>query len=267
MTRKIPSVVLVGRPNVGKSTLFNRIIGSRRAIVTPIPGTTRDALAEPATWRGVDFDLLDTGGLYGASQDPLHALVVQQGRRAIVGADLLLFLVDGREGLVAGDEIIAREIRTAGVPVVLAVNKADDKRSKDAGLEFYQLGFEPIIDVSAEHGTGIGDLLDEVVSRLPLAMRPEAGAASAVPRNDTAHDTTVAIVGRPNVGKSSILNRLLREERALVSDLPGTTRDSIDALLTWHRRRFRIGRRDRRARQRRRREAGDRRGGRGRARD
>src|ERR1700751_4504573 len=117
MPRKFPSVVLVGRPNVGKSTLFNRMTGSRRAIVAPVAGTTRDALARPVVWRGTSFNLFDTGGLYGASQDPLHELVVQHGRRALGGAGLLLFLVDGREGLVSGDERIARELRETGTPV------------------------------------------------------------------------------------------------------------------------------------------------------
>ena len=125
--RKAPSVVLVGRPNVGKSTLFNRMTGSRRAIVAPVAGTTRDALARPVVWRGVSFQLFDTGGLFGASEDPLHELVVRQGQRAIATADLLVFLVDGREGLVSGDETIARELRETGLPVVLAVNKTDDK--------------------------------------------------------------------------------------------------------------------------------------------
>src|SRR6185295_16049479 len=140
MARKLPSVVLVGRPNVGKSTLFNRIIGSRRAIVAPIAGTTRDSLAFPASWQGWSFQLSDTGGLYGASEDPLHELVVQQGKRAIVGADLLVFLVDGREGLASGDEEIAQELRQTGLPVVLAVNKTDDKRAQARVGEFYQMG-------------------------------------------------------------------------------------------------------------------------------
>src|SRR5689334_20030374 len=234
MPRKVPSVVLVGRPNVGKSTLFNRITGSRRAIVAPMAGTTRDALARPVTWRGIHFDLLDTGGLFGASQDPLHELVVEQGQRAITGADLVVMLVDGREGLVSGDERIARELRETGKPVLLAVNKTDDKRSRDSILEFHALGFEPLFEISAEHGGGVAELLDAIVDRVgiresELATRAEAGS-----------ETRVAIVGRPNVGKSSLVNRLLREQRVLVSEMPGTTRDAIDVPLTWHRRQFRI---------------------------
>ncbi len=147
MSRQTPSVVLVGRPNVGKSTLFNRITGSRRAIVAPVAGTTRDSLSRPASWRGATFDLVDTGGLYGASEDPLHALVVKQGQRAIVSADLLVFVVDGREGLVAGDQTIAGELRDTGLPVVLAVNKADDKRTRSGVMEFYQLGFDPVQEI------------------------------------------------------------------------------------------------------------------------
>jgi GTP-binding protein len=251
MPRKTPSVVLVGRPNVGKSTLFNRITGSRRAIVAPIAGTTRDSLARPAVWRGSSFQLFDTGGLFGASEDPLHELVVRQGQRAIVGADLLVMVVDGRVGLASGDETIARELRQTGLPVLLAINKTDDKRARDSLLEFYQLGFEPVIEISAEHGTGVAELLDEIVKRIGGSRLEDgaSGAANEEPDTQAAawgrqspapDETAVAIVGRPNVGKSSLVNRLLHEERVLVSEMPGTTRDAIDTVLLWHRRRFRI---------------------------
>jgi GTP-binding protein len=228
----LATVVLVGRPNVGKSTLFNRVTGSRRAIVTPVAGTTRDVNALPADWQGHAFSLVDTGGMFGASVDPLHELVVQHGRRALETADVIVFVVDGREGLVPGDEEIASVLRKATVPIVMAVNKSDDKRARGRSMEFYRLGLEPVVEIAAEHGEGVGDLLDEVVRKLP------ARRESSKPPEPPA--IAVAIVGRPNVGKSSLLNRLLREERSIVSDLPGTTRDTVDALLTWHRRTFRI---------------------------
>jgi len=227
-----PTVVLVGRPNVGKSTLFNRVTGSRRSIVTAIAGTTRDVISQPASWQSATFTLVDTGGMFGASQDPLHALVVQQGRRTLSTADVIVFVVDGREGLVPADEEIASSLRSASVPVILAVNKTDDRRAKGRALEFYKLGFEPVVEIAAEHGLGTGDLLDEVVRRLP--------ARRDGPRSIEPPETAVAIIGRPNVGKSSLLNRLLKEERSIVSDMPGTTRDTVDALLKWHRRTFRI---------------------------
>jgi GTP-binding protein len=227
-----PTVVLVGRPNVGKSTLFNRITQTRRAIVTPIAGTTRDVNSLPAEWLGTTFRLVDTGGMFGASEDPLHRQVVEHGRKAVSTADVLVFVVDGREGLVAGDQEIASTLRSASVPVVLAVNKTDDKRARGRALEFYQLGFEPVVEIAAEHGEGVGDLLDEVTRRLP--------ARRDGPKAEEPEEIAVAIVGRPNVGKSSLLNRLLKEERSIVSEMPGTTRDAVDALLTWHKRTFRI---------------------------
>jgi GTP-binding protein len=242
--------VLVGRPNVGKSTLFNRLTGTRRAIVTPIPGTTRDVLAHPMVWQDHRFELTDTGGMFGASLDPLHDLVVERGRRAIQTADVIVFVGDGREGLVSGDEDIAAVARAAGAPVILAVNKADDRRARTGSLELYRLGFDPIIEISAEHGQGVGELLDEVVKHLPRHVRaqrahdqsPAGEALREAHREElaSAEEVSVAIVGRPNAGKSSLVNRLLREERMIVSDAPGTTRDSVDALLTWHRRQFRI---------------------------
>src|SRR5688572_19299857 len=165
--RRLPSVVLVGRPNVGKSTLFNRLSGTRRAIVTPIAGTTRDVISLPAEWQGAVFELVDTGGMFGASEDPLHELVLDRGRRAIADADLLVLVVDGREGVVPGDLEIAKVVRAADKPAIVAINKIDDRRARAGALEFHQLGFEPVMEVSAEHGQGLGDLLDEVVKRMP----------------------------------------------------------------------------------------------------
>lgn len=235
--KRSANVVLVGRPNVGKSTLFNRLTGTRRAIVTPVPGTTRDVIAQPVTWDGVSFQLTDTGGMFGASEDPLHLLVLERGRRAIHDADLLVLVVDGREGLVPGDAEIARAVREADVPALVAVNKSDDRRARGSAIEFYQLGFEPVHEISAEHGEGVGDLLDAIVERLRQGpgVRPAAPEPAAPP-----DEVAVAIVGRPNAGKSSLVNRLLREERMIVSEVPGTTRDAVDSVLTWHRRQFRI---------------------------
>ncbi|HYS27737.1 MAG TPA: ribosome biogenesis GTPase Der [Vicinamibacterales bacterium] len=234
MAKGTPSVVLIGRPNVGKSTLFNRITGKRRAIVTPIAGTTRDVIAHAAEWRGVPFEVIDTGGMFGASEDPLHQVVLERGRRAMHAADLLVLVVDGREGLVPGDHEIAEAIRAANKPALLAINKTDDRRAKAGVVDFYQLGFDPVTEVSAEHGEGVGDLLDEVVQRLE---KREGSARDESPARD---EVAVTIVGRPNAGKSSLVNRLLREERMIVSEMPGTTRDAVDTLLTWHRRKFRI---------------------------
>src|SRR5436190_3632447 len=205
----------------------------RRAIVTAIAGTTRDVIAQHAEWRGVPFEIVDTGGMFGASEDPLHELVLERGRRAIQDADLIVFVVDGRQGLVPGDEEIADALRAANKPALLAINKTDDRRAKGS-VEFYQLGFDPVTEVSAEHGDGVGDLLDEVVQRLKKWEGPhdETGAEK--------DEVAVSIVGRPNAGKSSLVNRLLREERMIVSETPGTTRDAVDTQLTWHRRKFRI---------------------------
>jgi GTP-binding protein len=228
----VPNVVLVGRPNVGKSTLFNRITGTRRSIVAPVAGTTRDMLSSPAQWKDRAFTLVDTGGLFGASKDPLHELVVRHGLKALESADVIVFVTDGRDGLVPGDEEIAARVRAAGVPVLLVVNKTDDKRARSRVLEFHSLGFEPVLEASAEHGDGVYELLDEVIARLPSGR----GTGEA----DEVEETRVAIVGRPNVGKSSLVNRLLREERVMVSEVPGTTRDTVDVVLKWQKRRFRI---------------------------
>jgi len=226
-----PLVVLAGRPNVGKSTLFNRIVGSRRSIVAPVAGTTRDVLSAPASWGGRDFTLTDTGGLFGATTDPLHELVKARGLKALDAADVLVFVVDGREGIVPGDEEIAPRLRATGHPVLLAVNKTDDRVGRQRAVEFHRLGFAPVIEISAEHGDGVAELLDALVAALPAGRnRPPV----------TEDEVAVAIVGRPNVGKSSLVNRLVREERVMVSEMPGTTRDAVDVVLHWHGRRLRI---------------------------
>ena len=249
-----PTVVLIGRPNVGKSTLFNRISDTRRAIVAPVPGTTRDVIAHPAEWQGAKFELVDTGGMFGASEDPLHELVLDRGRRAIADADLLVLVVDGREGLVPGDREIAKVVRQADVPALVAINKTDDRRARSNAMEFHQLGFDQVFEISAEHADGVGDLLDAILERLgpratnvtevPVASADAPVASASSRKKSATHsepgETAVAIVGRPNAGKSSLVNRLLREERMIVSEMPGTTRDTVDAVLTWHGQQFRI---------------------------
>jgi len=157
--KKLQTVVLVGRPNVGKSTLFNRITGIRRAIVAPIAGTTRDVNSHKAEWGGVRFILTDTGGMFGASEDPLHAMVSARGERALEEASVVVFVADAVSGALPADQAVAEALRATGKPVVLAVNKSDDRRAPAGTLEFHRLGFDPVIEISAEHGRGIGDLL------------------------------------------------------------------------------------------------------------
>jgi GTP-binding protein len=233
MPAKLSSVVLVGRPNVGKSTLFNRLTRTRRSIVTAVAGTTRDVITREATRDDANFELVDTGGMFGESQDPLHELVLERGKRAIQEADLLVLVVDGRVGLVPGDEDIAAAVRARGVPVFLAINKTDDHRAKAGALEFYAMGFSAAFELSAEHGDGVGELAEAIA--ITLKEAGQTGVAA-----DTRGELRVAIIGRPNAGKSSLANRLLREERMIVSEVPGTTRDTVDAPLTWHHRHFRI---------------------------
>ena len=230
-------VALVGRPNVGKSTIFNRLTGTRRAIVTSVAGTTRDVLVRPVEWQQRVFTLVDTGGIVGASEDPMSEAVATRGLQAAAAVDLVVFVVDGREGPVPADDEVAREIRVRGVPVVLAINKMDDHRARDRVLEFHRFGFDPMVEIAAEHGQGIGDLLDEVVARLPAAP---VSVPSTAEEPESTVEPAIVIVGRPNVGKSSLVNRLLREDRVLVSPVPGTTRDVVEQVTRWHRRQFRI---------------------------
>lgn len=224
-----PLVALVGRPNVGKSTLFNRMAGERRAIVFDAPGTTRDRTYGITDWNGRTFDFVDTGGLQ--SDDEIERSDIsaiwrgtrEQAELAIGEADVIVFLVDGRDGLIAADENVADILRASGKPVVLGVNKAESQERRDNAVEFYSLGLGEPIPISAFHGHGTGDLLDKVVAALP-------------PGDDEEDDDTpkIAIVGRPNVGKSALLNALLGKQRSIVSPISGTTRDPIDTPVVWN---------------------------------
>ena len=236
-SRRRGLVALVGRPNVGKSTLFNRLTGRRHAIVTSVPGTTRDLLEGGVEWQGCEFTLFDTGGVLGASEDPMRDFVAERMRKIADAVDVLVLVVDGREGVLPADEELAQELRTRGVPVIVAVNKTDDYRARNRITEFYRFGFTPVLEIAAEHGRGLGELLEEIVVRLPAAVsvsRQVEDGSDAVP------EIRMAIVGRPNVGKSSLLNRLLGEERALVDSAPGTTRDTVEDVLRWHHRKLRV---------------------------
>ena len=219
-------VAIVGRPNVGKSTLFNRLVGERVAIVEDLPGTTRDRIYATAEWRGREFSLIDTGGLDDPRAGLMEAAVRRQAEAAIAEADLVLFVVDAQAGILPVEHDVADLLRRSRKPVLLVANKADSWRGEAQAAEFYELGLGDLFAVSAIQGLGIGDLLDAIVERLP----PET-----VEEETT--DPRVAIVGRPNVGKSSFLNTLVGTERAVVSEIPGTTRDAIDTLLVLEGRR------------------------------
>ena len=218
-----PTVAIVGRPNVGKSTLFNRILGGRSAIVSDRPGTTRDRHFGDAEWNGRHFWVVDTGGLVPDSNESMDRSIREQVETALSQADLVLLVVDGRDGLHPVDQAIAEKLRRTGRPVLLAVNKLDDLPNTAAIGEFYGLGLGEPIGVSAAVGKQSGDLLDEIVARLP---EPES--------EEDAERLEVAIVGRPNVGKSSLANKLLGEERYVVSPVAGTTRDAVDTPLKYH---------------------------------
>ncbi|MBI3325298.1 MAG: ribosome biogenesis GTPase Der [Nitrospinae bacterium] len=217
-----PIVAIVGRPNVGKSTLFNRLVRARRAIVEPTPGVTRDRLYADTEWRGREFTLVDTGGFEPLSQEEIPRKVREQTAQAIAEADLSVFVVDGAAGLVAIDAEVAAILRRTQTPLLLVVNKLDQAEHEPRAAEFYALGLMPLLPVSAEHGRGMGELLDAIVERLPVGH-----AATAVEQG-----TRVAVVGRPNVGKSTLINTLLGAPRLIVSPVPGTTRDAIDTLVT-----------------------------------
>ncbi len=238
---KKPVIVLVGRPNVGKSTLFNRLVGERLAIIDDVPGTTRDRLVAEGDWAGHDFFVVDTGGIDPTrqrSQEPLSigsadfiADIHAQAEIAMEEADVILLLVDAQQGVTEADREIVQILRrrqsiVAGAnhpPIVLVVNKADSEIYRTNALDFYSLGLGDPFPISAIHGTGTGDLLDEVVAHFPQSVEDEEEDASI----------KVAIVGKPNAGKSSLLNKLTGETRSIVSPIPGTTRDAIDTQITW----------------------------------
>ncbi|MBN2303938.1 MAG: ribosome biogenesis GTPase Der [Anaerolineae bacterium] len=237
-----PLVALVGRPNVGKSALFNRLVGQRKAVVSDVPGTTRDRNIDESEWNGVLFDVVDTGGLEIYQPKPTGDVVVsplEEGSRdfvpeirtqamlAINEADVIVMVVDTIQGITAADEQITDILRRTSKPVIVAANKADNAARREDAFEFYGLGMGDVFPVSSLHGTGTGDLLDAVVAALPFKPGEDFDAD---PDDGTIH---IALVGRPNVGKSSLLNKLLGQERAIVSPVAGTTRDAVDTSLTW----------------------------------
>ncbi len=270
----LPIVAIVGRPNVGKSTLFNRVVGHRKAIVEDRARTTRDRIYGDGEWNGRRFIVVDTGGLEVHPGDPIEEKVQEQARLAIAEADLIVFVVDSIAGLTPSDQEAAELLRVATAPVLVAANKADNDKRELEAAEFYSLGWEETYPISAAHGRGVADLLDAVVWALPPESEAEVsrkrreakadawakemasgrlsrvrdgdaeaiemaaegdGTAEMVFEDEAEHPVSIALVGRPNVGKSSLLNALLGEDRAIVSDIPGTTRDAIDTHVQWGR--------------------------------
>ncbi len=220
-----PLVALIGRQNVGKSTLMNRIAGKPLAIVEDLPGTTRDRIFTEVNWNGVEFSLVDTGGLEFTEESTIAAGVRKQAETAIAEADVIVFLTDARDGLISGDYDVADMLRKAQKPVILAVNKVDSEKREAETAEFYKLGFKDVQPISGYHGRGVAELLDKIISLLP---------PQPLIKKDEEQGIQVAIVGRPHVGKSLLLNRLLGEDRSIVGAKPGTTRDAIDTKLDFN---------------------------------
>jgi GTPase len=242
----IPTIAIVGRPNVGKSTLFNRIVGSRRAIVGDEPGITRDRLYGDAEWAGRKLRIVDTGGILPEEKDPLPAEIFRQARVALKESSAIIMVVDGRSELSGPDLELVRLLRRANRPLFLAVNKVDSEKQSSLMGDFHRLGIREMFPVSAEHGRGVDDLLDAVVAQMPKAVRREDTEEPQEPVEPTTTDQTpqrevkIAIIGHPNVGKSSLLNCLTASERAIVSPIPGTTRDAVDEVVERDGRKFRF---------------------------
>jgi GTP-binding protein len=228
---RLPSVAIIGRPNVGKSTLFNKICEKHKAIVGNEAGMTRDRITEIANWKGRCFEIIDTGGIIPSDDEPIPQNILNQAKKAIEKASVILFVVDCRTGIVPADQELAKFLIESSKLVLLTVNKFDSPKSWNDAQQFYELGFGEIFPISAEHSLNIGDLLDVVVDALPQEE----------PFTDSAErEIRVAIVGKPNVGKSTLLNRILGEERSIVSSVPGTTRDTVDSVAIRNDRPYRF---------------------------
>jgi GTPase len=221
MVSRLPQVAVVGRPNVGKSTLFNRMSGSRRAIVDAVAGSTRDRNVAVVEWGGKTFEVVDTGGVLESASTPLDEQVAAQVEIAIRDAAIVCWVVDGRAGLLPEERYLASKLRPLGARVILAVNKIDSEGHFADAMEFHRLGFPELFEISAEHGLGVAELMDAIAERLPEIDGDDEGPS----------EIRIAIAGRPNVGKSSLLNRIAGEERAVVSPMAGTTRDAVDTVV------------------------------------
>lgn len=230
LTMSRPVVAIVGRPNVGKSTLFNRIIGRNVAIIEDVPGVTRDRNYAEAEWNGKRFLLVDTGGFEPEAEDPMYLKMREQSTLAVEEADCIVFLMDGKQGLLPADIEVSRMLRSSGKPVLYAVNKVDGERHESLLPDFYRLGIGSLFPLSAKHGPGFSDMMDELWRMLPEAPSPGGEKAAGAPR--------IAVIGRPNVGKSSFINSLIREDRMIVSAAAGTTRDAVDTVYRYYGRHY-----------------------------
>jgi GTPase len=244
MVAMLPVLAIVGRPNVGKSTLFNRLIGSRRSIVGDEPGITRDRLYGKARWNGREVEVVDTGGIIPDEKALIPAEIYRQARVALEQADVIAMVVDGRTELASPDIELARLLIRSGKPILLAVNKIDTPKIESVIEDFRRLGIKDVFPVSAEHGNGLGELLDAVLERLPNAPREatvvEEQAEEASSEPAPLLETKIAIIGRPNVGKSTLLNQLTGTSRSIVSPIAGTTRDAVDELVERDQQRYRF---------------------------